>query len=143
MFSVSLVVLAVIAYTELFYRQTLFDKSVQWIPVLQSRATTAEINWWKLYTDVGLVCIEAIPIGFTYLKPEQRRRCLYYVFTFVVITTIMNITKLSYADPRPYWVSPDVQAFKCSSTFGNPSGHSEMSMAISLILWLDFQKSYP
>lgn len=53
----------------------------------------------------------------------------------------MNIMKLSYADPRPYWVGQDVMAFKCSSSFGNPSGHSETSMAMAMTLWLDYAQT--
>ncbi len=53
----------------------------------------------------------------------------------------MNITKLSYADPRPYWASQDVTAFKCSTQFGNPSGHSETSIGMALTVWLDFDAS--
>ena len=46
--------------------------------------------------------------------------------------------KLSYADPRPYWVGQNVLALQCSSSFGNPSGHSETSMAMAMTVWLDY-----
>lgn len=102
------------------------------------RASSTEIGWWKFYTDVGLIAIEAVPIIIFYLRPKHRARCLYYVIVFSVILTVMNVTKLSYGDPRPYWVSSDVMGFKTSSSFGNPSGHSMTSMACAMVLWLDF-----
>ena len=54
---------------------------------------------------------------------------------------VMNVTKLSYADPRPYWISQEIIAYKCSNQFGNPSGHSMTTMAMSLTLWLDFKET--
>lgn len=75
--------------------------------------------------------------------PKQRLRCVYYTFTFVVIMTVMNVTKLSYADPRPYWSSENVMAYKCSQDFGNPSGHSMTSMCVCMLLWLDYVYSNP
>lgn len=54
---------------------------------------------------------------------------------------VMNVTKLSYANPRPYWVSSDIIAYKCSNQFGNPSGHSMTTMAMALTLWLDYKET--
>jgi len=50
---------------------------------------------------------------------------------------ITDIFKLDYAEPRPYWVSPTITAYKCSSQFGHPSGHSSITMTMSFLLWLD------
>ena len=52
----------------------------------------------------------------------------------------MNVTKLYYHQARPYWASENVQAFSCSSQYGNPSGHSLFSMATGLIIWLDYNQ---
>ena len=52
----------------------------------------------------------------------------------MVITAIL---KIDYAEPRPYWVSPSVTAYRCSSQFGHPSGHSSITMTMSFLLWLD------
>jgi len=90
--------------TESAYRVSLFDKSLRYIPSIQAGATNAQKTGWGLYTDIGLILAEAIPIGFTYIFPSERVRCVYYLATFMLILVITNITKLSYHDPRPYWV---------------------------------------
>ncbi len=57
---------------------------------------------------------------------------------FMLILILTNITKLSYHDPRPYWVSSKVQAFSCSTQYGNPSGHSSTTMGMGLTMALDY-----
>ena len=48
------------------------------------------------------------------------------------------VAKLGYHDPRPFWVSYDVQAFACESEFGNPSGHCSMSLGMALTAAFDY-----
>ena len=55
-----------------------------------------------------------------------------------MITQLTDITKLGYHDPRPFWVNPEINAYSCTSQYGNPSGHSSSSMGIAMMLWLDF-----
>ena len=69
--------------------------------------------------------------------PKERLRCVYYVDVFTLLLIVMNVTKLAYHNPRPFWVSPEIKAFACSGQFGNPSGHSETSIGMALTLWLD------
>jgi membrane-associated phospholipid phosphatase len=73
-----------------------------------------------------------------YFWTDQRPRCVYYFATMILILVFTNITKLGYHDPRPFWVWTDVQAFACSSQYGNPSGHSSMSMGMAVTMALDF-----
>ena len=96
-----------------------------------------------MYTDIGLILAEAIPIGLTYIFPSERVRCVHYLAVFMLVLILTNITKLSYHDPRPYWVDTPqgdtkIQAFSCSSQYGNPSGHSSTTMAMALAMALDF-----
>lgn len=46
--------------------------------------------------------------------------------------------KLGYHEPRPFWITTNIQAFSCSSQFGNPSGHSSSSMGMAMVVWLDY-----
>lgn len=56
------------------------------------------------------------------------------------IFLVMTISKLSYAQARPFWVSADIKAGSCSSQFGNPSGHSLTAMGMALAVWLDYNQ---
>ena len=62
--------LVVIVGTEVFYRQPLFDKSLTFIPTLQSGATDGTISFWHTYSDVGLALAPALSIGIPYFIPE-------------------------------------------------------------------------
>jgi len=54
------------------------------------------------------------------------------------IDALSSIIKLNEHDPRPFWVSDDVQAFSCSNQYGNPSGHCFTCLGIPLAIWLDY-----
>lgn len=53
---------------------------------------------------------------------------------------VMNAAKIWYGDARPFWISGEVWAYKCSLGYGNPSGHSLMTIGMALLLALDYQK---
>jgi hypothetical protein len=89
--------------------------SLQWIPVLQMHASSAQIEFWKIWTDYGLIVVQAAPLAIFYINPKQRVRFFYYLVLFSFVMLVMNVTKLSYSDPRPYWVASDIIAFKCSN----------------------------
>ncbi len=101
-------------------------------------ASSTQIEFWKIWTDYGLIVVQAAPLAIFYIIPKQRVRFFYYLVLFSFVMLVMNVTKLSYADPRPYWVASDIVAYKCSNQYGNPSGHSETSMGIAMTLWLDY-----
>ena len=79
-----------------------------------------------------------IPILIPLLKFTQRARAFYYIMVVTVMVFIMNVFKLSYHDPRPFWVSSNIKAYGCSMQYGNPSGHSLNSMGIAMTVWLDY-----
>lgn len=51
----------------------------------------------------------------------------------------MNVTKLAYNGPRPFWDVPEINAWSCSVQFGSPSGHSLQSMCAVLAVFLDYK----
>lgn len=51
-------------------------------------------------------------------------------FILALSNNLHLILKLSFADPRPYWVSARVKAFTAEGTFGTPSGHAQNAMAL-------------
>lgn len=55
---------------------------------------------------------------------------------------LMNVTKLWYHSPRPFWVAEDIHAYDCTTQYGNPSGHSLFSMGAAMTIWLDFNDRY-
>lgn len=69
---------------------------------------------------------------------SQRTRSFYYLMLTFATLTFSSFTKLVFIQPRPFWVSPDVQAFDCWADFGNPGQHMMFASSIVLASFLDF-----
>ena len=95
-YAICLLVLMTILYTEHYYEQTLFDKSLDFIPKMQEGASDFKILMWSLYSNVGLGAAEALPLIICLLIYQQRPRSMYYVVVIGSLFLIMNVTKLYY-----------------------------------------------
>ena len=88
---------------------------------------------------MSIFLISRGPVLIVYALITQRSRCFYYLFVASGIEAFVDILKLAYHQPRPYWVDSEVMAVFCSGQYGKPSGHASMTMAISLAIWLDLK----
>ena len=113
--SFALFSLVLIFLAEMFYRQPLFNYSLTFIKQIQAGASPGQATLWHAYSNVGLYSIQGVPLVISFVIPSERTRCAYYFAVFLVLMVFQNITKLAYHDPRPFWVSQDVQALSCSS----------------------------
>lgn len=136
----SAISLAAILLTEPMYNSSLYNWSLDKIPTVQTR--NAEVfSLWELYSTGGLVVACAAPVVYSlYKTTTERARAVYYTMVLGAIFLVMTISKLSYAQARPFWVSSDIEAGSCSSQFGNPSGHSLTAMGMALAVWLDYNQ---
>jgi membrane-associated phospholipid phosphatase len=53
----------------------------------------------------------------------------------------MNLTKMAYSEPRPYFVDTEIMPHGCSAEYGNPSGHSLFAAGFLFFLFLDVFES--
>ena len=109
-FAVSILTLILLVYTQTGYEQSLFDKSLDFIPKIQEGSSKGDfkVNMWSLYSNVGLGAIQAVPVIACLLYFKQRARCFYYVFVIGCITLATNVTKLYYHQARPFWAADDI-----------------------------------
>ena len=49
---------------------------------------------------------------------------LFYLSVLISQIYINGILKILHHDPRPFFVTADIQALMCNKSYGNPSGHS-------------------
>ena len=68
----------------------------------------------------------------------RRDKAFYILFVHAVATAVNKNLKIIYRNPRPYMVSPEIVAFGCSKSFGNPSGHSSLSACLYTSMFLLF-----
>lgn len=66
-----------------------------------------------------------------------RQHFFYYMSILALDKIIISYFKLAYHDPRPYMILSTITPEKCSSGFGNPSGHSNASSLFAIALFLD------
>ena len=93
---------------------------------------------WSIYSNTGIGgCIVLPPVILLFIY-WKRLHSFYYVVVISAMLLVMNISKLFYHQPRPYWVRAEIEAYNCSTQFGNPSGHCLFSAGMATTLWLDF-----
>lgn len=53
----------------------------------------------------------------------------------LISSYIANFLKMIYMEPRPYWISLNIEPLMCEGGWGNPSGHALTSTAVYLTIW--------
>ena len=86
---------------------------------------------------MALIGAFGIPCFYSFFVKGDQAMTVYYCVVIAALTFWMNLLKLRYHDPRPFWSSEEVQAFKCSRQYGNPSGHSMTAFCTALLIALD------
>ena len=137
----SLVALLLIIAIEPLYREPWYEWSLDWIVDVQDGATEGAKSFWNVYTEVGLYGSIAGPIAYVLAFNRDRERPVYYCLAALIASILTNLGKLLYADPRPFWSSDDIEAFYCSSQYGNPSGHSIFPWCMAMLIALDYTES--
>ena len=103
--------LFIVIFLQQWYDVPFFNKSLVFIPQIQAGATSAQINWWRFFTDTGLTAITFLPTAIMFLFIDQRPRAFYYLYVTILLTSISAVAKLNAHEARPFWVENDVQAF--------------------------------
>jgi len=74
-----------------------------------------------------------------YTGKSQLHRVAYYGVFFTPLGFTMNMSKLYYAQFRPFEIDVDVKMYddECPKEYGNPSGHSMFAPAFGGLILLD------
>ena len=140
-----IVYLIIIFTTEIFYREPLYELSVEYIEKIKQEGFPFYFNlFWSTIFFYGLMFVGTlIPL------------LCYPITTFfcnisiqITLIFIMCLLKSLYSSPRPFWdiynqennMENLSKPTECDGEFGNPSGHSLLS-TYSLILWYLFTDS--
>ena len=124
----------------------MFDYTLETVPEMQSEDTWISLKLWSIYSTVGIIVALVLPFVVTFIMFKKRPLsffypcAFYYVLMLGSIFFLMGITKVTYHQARPFWVSKEIEAVQCSTEFGNPSGHSMFSLGSTLTVWLDLNQ---
>ena len=132
--SLFIMLVTITLLSELFYRKPLFN-----IPHLLSYQTYVKEHP-KLQMFFSIVSIfnkKAFIIPVTsfvaILHPLNKLTAL--ILPLFITLYLYNLLKLIYSQPRPFWVNDALFNNKCSTNYGNPSGHSLTTTSTYLSLW--------
>jgi membrane-associated phospholipid phosphatase len=67
---------------------------------------------------------------------------LQVAIVLLLSTSVNDALKMVFHAPRPYWVSPDVIGYASEPTFGMPSGHAQMAVAVWGMLAASLRKGW-
>merc|ERR1712226_324042 len=128
--------LAVILGTQFLYHDKLFEASHDVIVGLQtgrSKASFDFFNWLSEASGEGVYASTVLLL----LPFMSFERFWYLLVAFQTTEFAKCVFKLSFHEPRPTWVWPDVNPLGCASSFGLPSGHCAESANFVLVVLLD------
>lgn len=126
---IAFIIISIVA--EIFYRDPLFEYSLEFIEDWQNLVISSTIIFFKVISFLGSEYFIAIHIAWIYIIMP-----LTFSFTYTsgMITFYMfNLMKLWYGAERPFWYN-FVIAKACDVGFGNPSGHALSSIFIYLVI---------
>lgn len=123
---------------EKFCMESLYAFSLSWIPGIQDGSSDMRKTFWKTWTDIAYKGCILLPIGVSLFIKRDLAQTTYYGFLLTALFFITTFLKIAYHGPRPFWSSDDVQAFTCTTQFGNPSGHSILAFGMSMGIALEF-----
>ena len=129
--------LLLILMADLFYREPLYQLTLDYVPDWQSMHTRdhSTIVIMRVLTYLGEGYAGAVIFGLAFVF-ASRDRAFYVLFAHTMAANINKNLKLIYRNPRPYMIYPEVQTFGCSKSFGTPSGHSSLTACLYTTIFL-------
>jgi len=130
-----------IAYiiADCFFRDSAFTDSNTFAVHLQSNLSSNFFEiFFIIFCDLLYPIIAAALLILYYALTFQKVKTLAFIIYFIIISYLCSILKIFYHDPRPYWVNSQVEAKVCYSEYGNPSGHSMMSILLFGMIWMRY-----
>ena len=140
-FNFVLIHIVVISYiiADSFFRDSAFESSNNFAVSLQKSLNSKFFEiFFIVFCDILYPIVTAVILMTFYALTVQKIKTLAFFLYFFLITYVCSILKLIYHNPRPYWVSPNVEALECYSEYGNPSGHSMMSIIFFGMIWHEY-----
>jgi len=129
--------LAIIIIIFAYNHGSWINKSAEYTPRLQAQASEAEISFFTVFTDFPYLYLAVAALLFAF--KEQRPRCCYYILAFAGSSLLSDVLKLAFHDPRPYWLTSEIETDdSCKTQFGNPSGHSNSAVSYMMVLYFDY-----
>ena len=139
--NIIIIIISIILFIiEFFYRDPLFQYSIDFEKKWQENATKETITTFKIFTKIGGEYLMAVPIiivlwFFTLIKSYV------YLMGFIFCLQFHSMMKIWYGNKRPFWQDPSLYKGICDGGFGNPSGHSITTSFLYLSLFFYYTQA--
>ena len=139
--NIIIIIISIILFIiEFFYRDPLFQYSLDFEKNWQENATKETITTFKIFTKIGGEYLMAVPIiivlwFFTLIKSYV------YLMGFIFCLQFHSMMKIWYGNKRPFWQDPSLYKGICDGGFGNPSGHSITTSFLYLSLFFYYTQA--
>jgi membrane-associated phospholipid phosphatase len=117
---------------EFYYRDILFYDSFEFIKREQKENRGGRITFFRIITEFGFQTVLVPILVSLFLSCSLNKTYLFFCVKCLAVL-IDNIMKISYGQPRPFWVDNSLFAL-CDGGYGNPSAHAYVSSAAYLTL---------
>ena len=132
---ISLAILATLVFTNQTYEHSLFLKSKSIIKDWQSTNGEYLKDFFIVFTDIGLIIFGILGI-ISFLIIGSRIKCMFFMMSMILASTLCFLPKLLYHSPRPYWDDDHIKGWDPQIDFGNPSGHTLIMTVLVGSFWL-------
>ena len=139
--NIIIIIISIILFIiEFFYRDPLFQYSLDFEKNWQENATKETITTFKIFTKIGGEYLMAVPViivlwFFTLIKSYV------YLMGFIFCLQFHSMMKIWYGNKRPFWQDPSLYKGICDGGFGNPSGHSITTSFLYLSLFFYYTQA--
>jgi len=139
--NIFIIILSLIGFIfEFFYREPLFNFSLEFEKKWQEKATEETIDTFKFLTKIGGEYLMVVPIlivfcFFTLIKSTV------YIIGFLFCLQFHSMMKIWYGNKRPFWEENSLYKGLCEGGFGNPSGHSIITTFLYLSLFIYYKET--
>ncbi|CAD8118082.1 unnamed protein product [Paramecium sonneborni] len=117
---------------DIVYNDEIWDASKQLAISMQQTTPFFERLVYEFFTYI--VFIPPIAAFYCFVYDNNKLNSLLYLSVVVVSVTTNEILKNIYHQARPYMIEPDIKSLKCNSDYGKPSGHSQNSMVMLILM---------
>jgi membrane-associated phospholipid phosphatase len=127
---------AVVFVIDLSLKPQLLDNGAHFTEDIQTSRTTFGDVFFSVFAELCLVLLLAVPVlDYLVFSPQRGFRGLMLALHVIYLTDLL---KIIYSDPRPYWKYAEVEGVNCATGWGNPSGHSSLSIAMTVFYSFHF-----
>jgi membrane-associated phospholipid phosphatase len=140
---------------EAYFRDTIFNFSVDFIQTLQTELDTAVFRYpFQIISAFANPIFIIVVFVILFILPTDKVLLVKLSMYVIFMGYILAIIKTLYGDPRPYWVSPDdsdlpnysapgIKPLETYAEYGNPSGHLFFTMAFYGYLYYLYIRANP